>query len=117
MWPPLELIHLVYHFCIGLNKFLIVACGMAFHSCYRAMVRAASVVQGLAMFFIPSPKTPHIFSIWLRIGDFAGQSVTSILAFSKMHGRLEHLPQYKLIQAHVMLISPIQFISTRKCLG
>ena len=83
MWPPLELIHLVHHLCIDLNKFLIVACGMACHSYCRAIVRPAYVIGGLTMFFILSLKTTHKFSIGLRSGDLADQSITSILAFCK----------------------------------
>ena len=85
MWPPLELIHLVYQLHIELNKFLIVACGMACHSCCRVRVRPASVVGGLAMFFILSSKTANKFTIRLRSGDWPPQ----FCHFAKMRYRLQ----------------------------
>ena len=69
MWPPLELVHLVHCLCKELHTFLIFACGMACHSCYRVWNSPASVVVGWAM---------------LRSGDLAGQFITSILVFCKI---------------------------------
>ena len=65
------------------ERFQMVACGMVCHSCCNAAVKPATVVGWFGIWFILSPKVTHKFSMGLRSGDLAGQSITWIYAVFK----------------------------------